>query len=215
MTERSKYHGHTAYARGSYWLVLTSCLALVLPASHAFAKAPRRGADGPGERRRGIEPAKPAPNKKVSRKLIKRVLPGEDCHLKGHKALVRTLLGWRNKSQLMSLELWGDTKRYRPGQKVFFFFRSPRRVYVTLFWIGPNGDVIIPMSNTRIKGNRNVRVWTGGIIVPPLGNERWVAVSTLEPIAMKCRMGEANWLKTIAKFKGMPHGVGRWQVHSQ
>lgn len=216
-------------------LLLTASVSLSLPpTAEAGAKRGRRGAaktkkgndggkrrsaDGPGDRRKGLDTPKPKPEDEAKRKkrekMVKRTITERGCHLRGLKKTRQTLLAWQNKSQLMSLEVWGDTKRYRPGQKVFFFFRSPRDVYVTLFWVGPNGDIIVPMSNTRIKGNRNVRIWTGGIIVPPLGRERWVAVSTLEPIPMSCIQSDAAWMRTIKKFKGIPHGVGRWQVHSQ
>ena len=147
--------------------------------------------------------------------MVKRRVSGRNCHLRGHHATRQALVAWRNRSQLMSLEVWGDTKRYRPGQKVYFFFRSPRDAYVTLFWIGPNGDIIVPLHNTRIPGGRDVRIWTGGIIVPPLGRERWVAVSALEKLPMRCGQGDKGWLDTVKAFQKLPHGVGRWEVHSR
>ncbi len=209
-------------------LPIIAALGLTLPGGVADAKGGRRGATktqkpgkrraatGPGERRKGIErPKRDKERGKDKRTLVKRQVTERGCHLRGHTRTRRSLLAWRNTSQLMNLEVWGDTKRYRPGQKVFFFFRSPRDVYVTLFWIGPNGDIVIPLSNTRIEANRDVRIWTGGIVVPPLGRERWVAVSALETMPMRCNQGDSNWLATIKAFKAIPHGVGRWEVHSQ
>lgn len=189
------------------------------PRRRAPGQAATRDLDGNREARprRTIERAPPPSKAELAQRetLDKRVVETPGCHLRGMQRLRQRLLEMRNRTQLMSLEVWGDTRMYRPGQKVLFYFRSPRAALVTLFWIGPNGDIIVPLANQRIAAERNVQIDTGGIVVPPLGQERWVAVSALEPIAIPCGRGEAAMLGAIDRFERIPHGVGRWEVHSE
>jgi hypothetical protein len=207
-------------------LALALALGLALPA--AAAAPPRRRAPGEaapsdpdGNRevrpRRSIEEAPPPSQAELAQRetLDRRVVATPGCHLRGMARLRERLLKMRNRTQLMSLEVWGDTRQYRPGQKVLFYFRSPRAALVTLFWIGPNGDIIVPLANQRIAAERNVQIDTGGIVVPPLGQERWVAVSALERVAIPCGRDEAALLGAIDRFERIPHGVGRWEVHSE
>ena len=136
------------------------------------------------------------------------------CAFHQAPALRKQLLALRNRSQLMGLEVWGDTRTYRHRQKVLFYFRSPKPTYVTLFWIGPKKGVVIPIMNERIPAHRNVMMDSGGIIVPPFGLERWVAISTLEPIPLGCHAGAVAVRKAVRRMVSLPHGVGRWQVTS-
>jgi hypothetical protein len=172
---------------------------------------------GEAQQRRGIEELPPpAPSEVEGREVMGEMtaLLDRTCRVGFYPAVLRRLLGLRNQSQLVDLEAWGDAANYRPNQKVFFFFRSPRAAYVTLFWIGPHDDMVIPVQNVRIPGQRNVKLHTGGIVVPPLGRERWVAVNTLEPIPIPCQGTEKQVMATLDRIEKIPHGVGRWEVFS-
>ena len=115
----------------------------------------------------------------------------------------------------MSLEVWGDSKKYIPGQRVYFFFRTPRSSFVTLFWLGPKADVVVPLRNVRIPPHRDVRIDSGGIIVPPLGREEWVAVNTLEPLHFSCLLGEQPVIRSLERLQRIPYGIGKWVVDSR
>jgi hypothetical protein len=180
----------------------------------------RRGPDPRGERstkRRGLDVAetlgKTARPTRLSRVKEMRVLMSR-CSLTGAQSLRVKLKSMQNKSQLMSLEVWGDSKKYRPGQRVLFFFRSPRPSFVTLFWLGPQSDVLMPLRNIRIPANQDVKIDSGGIIVPPLGRERWVAINTLERVRFPCYAGERAVLRQLDALDSLPHGVGHWVVDS-
>jgi hypothetical protein len=136
------------------------------------------------------------------------------CHFRGVYQLRRQLLALRNPGQILNLEVWGDSHLYRPRQKVFFLFRSPKPAYVTLFWLGPMGAVVVPIINVPLPANQNTRVDSGGIIVPPYGREQWVAISTLEPITLPCYAGESAMMSAIRQTKRIPHAVGKWEVVS-
>ncbi len=136
------------------------------------------------------------------------------CPIEDQPRLVAGLLALRNSDQLMSLEVWGDRQEYRPSQDVIYYLRSPRAVYVTLFWIGPRSDVFVPFDNLKVPGGRNVSVDADSVVVPPLGHERWVAVATLEPVHLPCREGERRWLELLARVRALPHAIGRWEVRS-
>ena len=90
---------------------------------------------------------------------------------------------------------------------------APRGAYVTLYWLGPDGYITVPLENVRVPGERNVTVDTGGIIVPPYGREQWVAIATLEPFPLGCS-GEAAMLANIQRRLKVAHGIGRWEVRS-
>jgi len=137
------------------------------------------------------------------------------CGIDDHKEFVKRLLALENQTQLMSLEVWGDTHEYTPYQRVYYYMRVPRAAYVTLFWIGPKLDVFVPFQNLRIPADRDVRIDPDSIVVPPLGREQWVAVATLEPLQLDCQVDEANHLGWLAKLDAIPHGVGRWEVRSK
>jgi hypothetical protein len=128
---------------------------------------------------------------------------------------VKALLELENPSDLMSLEVWGDSQDYLPYQSVYYFMRVPRAAYVTLFWIGPNQDIFVPFQNLRIPADRDVSVDPDSIIVPPLGREQWVAIATLEPLPLPCVVAEQRHLAWLRKVKSLPHGVGRWEVKSR
>ncbi len=164
-------------------------------------------------RRRGIDA--PKTRRVTATESMQRIKIGYGgCAFRRAPALRKRLLELRNRSQLMSLEVWGDTRMYRARQKVLFYFRSPMPSYVTLFWIGPKGAVVVPVVNEKIPAHRNVQMNSGGIIVPPFGLERWVAISTLEPIPLTCRTGTRGVRATLDRMVALPHGVGRWQVRS-
>lgn len=137
----------------------------------------------------------------------------EGCSVRGYGRLRKRLLGLENASQYMSLEVWGDMQDYGPYQKVLFHLRVPRGSYVTLYWIGPEGYITVPIENARIPPERDVTLDTGGIIVPPYGNEQWVAIATLEPMPLGC-LAEGVMLAALERRLKAVHGVGRWSVQS-
>lgn len=214
-------------------LALGLCLAL---GSAAWAlpprPGPRRGIDTPERdapaRRRGPEAAAgvsgttPDPNESpltidLTRDVLPRDFwrrPRDACQQAGWTSVRARLLALENDSELMSLELWGDLEAYGPGARVLFQMRSQRGAYVTLWWLGPGGQLVVPIENVRIPGERNVSIDTGGVIVPPFGNEQWVAIATLEPIPLGCA-SEAMMLGAIARRLAGPHAIGRWQVRSE
>lgn len=136
------------------------------------------------------------------------------CHVKDVARLRQRLLELHNTSEAMSLEVWGDTDSYRPHQKVLFHMRVPRAAYVTLYWLAPEGHVTVPLDNVRLPAERDVVIDSGGIIVPPLGREQWVAIATLEPFPVGCT-SEADLIAAVESRLATIHGVGRWEVRSQ
>lgn len=137
------------------------------------------------------------------------------CSLRRMPRLVARLLGLRQRHEVLSLEVWGDFRDYRDSQKVLFFARVPLQSYVTLFWIGPNGDIFVAFDNARLPAHRNVMLDPDAIIVPPLGHERWVAVATLEPVAFACGASEAAMIAYLDRVAALPHAIGRWEVFSK
>lgn len=210
-------------------LALTTLLCLTPPASAEppsrrppapeVAPVPgRRGAtesDRP-RRRPTVPSARPSASEVAARSTVQHLSTRNDpiCKVRG-KRLVNRLLAMRNRSQMMSLEVWGDKRIYHPFDEVFFFLRAPRPVHVSLFWIGPDDEVAIPLSNLRIPGHRDVKIDSGGIVVPPLGDEQWVAIATLEPLPLPCGAGEQAMLSALDRSAKIPRGVGRWTVRSR
>lgn len=137
------------------------------------------------------------------------------CAIEGHARFVKALLATQNQSDAMSLEVWGDAHEYVPFQEVIYYMRVPRAAYVTLFWIGPRQDIFVPFSNLRIPADRDVSVDPDSIVVPPLGREQWVALASLEPIPLPCRVPEREHLAWLERVRAIPHGVGRWEVRSK
>lgn len=137
------------------------------------------------------------------------------CGIDHHGKLVKALLALENESDLMSLEVWGDTHEYLPYQSVYYYMRVPRAAYVTLFWIGPKHDIFIPFQTLRVPADRDVRVDPDSIVVPPLGREQWVAVATLEPLPIDCWGSDEDHVRWVERLKKLPHGVGRWEVRSK
>jgi len=194
-----------------YWLVL------VLLVSHASFAAPPRPPEAP-ERKTVREPepspASTRPPDVEEEPLRIDLTPVTDgCSAKGYQQLRKRLLGLENASQYMSLEVWGDIQDYEPYQSVLFHLRVPRGSYVTLYWIGPDGYITVPIENARIPADRDVILDAGGIIVPPYGNEQWVAIATLEPMPLGC-VSDAGMLAALERRVKAVHGVGRWAVQS-
>lgn len=200
-------------------------VATLLAAPPRPEPGPRRGPDAgarrpsePAERtRKALEPSPPGPSLPLDVEEQPLVMSLRDrmseCHTNGWSKVRAKLLALQNTSQVMSLEIWGDREVYRPGDRVMFHMRSPRGVYVTLWWIGPEGHIVVAMDNARVPAERNVIVDTGGIVVPPLGREQWVAIATLEPVPLGCR-SETAMLMNIDRRVGLEHGIGRWDVLS-
>ena len=92
-------------------------------------------------------------------------------------------------------------------------FRGPKPSYVSLFWLGPQGAVVVPVINQKIPAHRDVRIDSGGIIVAPFGKERWVAINTTERIPISCESSQHAHMALFRMLK-TPHGVGHWTVQS-
>jgi len=173
------------------------------------------------DRRRAPEPSPPGPTSPLDveeRPLVIDLRARETvCSTRGSLRVRQRLLALENRSPLMSLELWGDKDVYQVLDEVVFHLRAARGSYVTLWWLGPDDHVLVVLDDVRVPGERNVTVETGGVIVPPLGAERWVAVATLEPVPMgpdACRSEDAM-LKHLERRLALEHGVGRWEVVSR
>jgi len=188
--------------------------------------APGRGKDGKGRRedperreRRDLEGGAAVVRSALELMRDEPMLELEwragGCGIDGHKRFVRALLAMENRSDLMSLEIWGDSHEYVPYQRVYYYMRVPRAAYVTMFWIGPEHDVFVPFQNLKVPADRDVKVDPDSIVVPPLGREQWVAVATLEPVTLTCWTDDAGHLAWVEKVKKLPHGVGRWEVRSK
>ncbi|PKN54501.1 MAG: hypothetical protein CVU56_26200 [Deltaproteobacteria bacterium HGW-Deltaproteobacteria-14] len=165
--------------------------------------------------RRPIEGARGAAAPVTGRELHIAPADAHGCPITGYRRLAERLTALENTSQLMSLEVWGDSHEYAPYQRVIYYLRSPRPVYVTLFWLGPVGDIYVPFSNLKIPANRDVSVDPDSVVVPPLGRERWVAVATLEPLPAPCLRSEPELLGVVAGLAAMPYAIGRWEVRSR
>ncbi|MCC6620298.1 MAG: hypothetical protein IT385_03535 [Deltaproteobacteria bacterium] len=169
-------------------------------------------------RRRAPEPSPAGPSLPldVEERPLRIDLRGREigCRAQGWERVRERLLGLENRSPLMSLELWGDKQVYEILDEVVFHLRAARGSYVSLWWLGPDGHVLVVLDNVRVPGERNVTIDTGGIIVPPLGVERWVGIATLEPVPVACRSEDAM-LRSIERRLAVEHGVGRWDVISR
>jgi hypothetical protein len=126
------------------------------------------------------------------------------CSIRRQPALVERLLSLENATQALNIEIWGDLRDYNDRQKVLFYMRAPLRMYVTLFWIGPGGEIFVPFDNIAIPDNRNTMVDPDAVIVPPLGHERWVAIATLEPVRLPCGAAESVMLGDGRPRHGAP-----------
>ena len=175
----------------------------------AEGRRARRGLDGTGSRVRSLD------------ELTREEKPlhvdwtSGGCSVENHYAFVKRLLALENKSDLMSLEIWGDSHEYEPYDRVIYYMRVPRAGYVTLFWIGPKNDVFVSFENLKVPADRDVSVNPDAIVVPPLGREQWVAIATLEPFDFPCFGDEKDQLAWVDRATKVPHGVGRWEVWSK
>ena len=177
----------------------------------------RRETDPRRRRRQPETPRAPSPEEIARREKTHQVsLIGQrGCQIAHEPRLVEQLLAARHDSQVLSLEVWGDLRNYGDGQKVLFYARTPFKMYLSLFWIGPQGDVFVPFHNLRLPAHRNTEIDADAVIVPPLGHERWVAFATLEPVTLACDGGEPSHIETVHTIQRLPHAVGRWEVWSK
>ncbi len=137
------------------------------------------------------------------------------CSVRRQPTFVKRLLSLRHTHPILSLEIWGDLRDYRDGQRVLFFARVPLRSYLTLFWIGPDGDVFVAFDNVPLPAHRDTMIDPDAVIVPPLGHERWVAIATLEPVPFTCGLSEAGLQGYLTRALALPHAIGRWEVFSK
>lgn len=182
----------------------------------------RPGGEGDDdERRPRREPHAPARPVRSAEELMReeRTLAidwqGGGCAIDGHTRFVGRLLALQNTSDMMSLEVWGDSQEYVPFDRVIYYLRVPRVAYVTMFWIGPRHDVFVSFENLRVPADRDVSVNPDAVVVPPLGREEWVGVATLEPFDFPCSGDEQEHLDWIERTTRAPHGIGRWEVTSR
>ena len=81
----------------------------------------------------------------------------------------------------MNLEVWGDSRSmYRVSG--FASSLEPANSYVTLFWLGPKADVVIPLRNIKIPAHQDVKIDSGESLFRLSRPGEWVAINTLEPL---------------------------------
>ena len=168
-------------------IALTLVLAMMVSVPTAFGDQVRRGADVDGtSRRRGVEQDRSARRpieggqgltakdleRKQTMKVITDLVPPR-CGVRRAPTFRRALLALQNPTERFNIELWGNERTYYVLDSIYYFLRSNRDAYVTMFWIGPEGSVFIPFTNLKIEANRNHKIDPKNIIVEPVGRERW------------------------------------------
>ena len=114
------------------------------------------------------------------------------------------------------LELWGNRQVFYVYDSIYYFLRSNRDAYVTMFWIGPEGSVFIPFSNVKIESERDHKLDPSNIIVEPVGLERWRAIATPTPHHLPCRATDAEFVAALKKLQNKhPWAAARWDVRSK
>ena len=190
----------------------------------------RRGADGgDGGRRRGVEQDRSTRRpieggdavsqqeleRKQKMKVITDLVPPR-CGVRRAPKFRRTLLALQNPTERFNIELWGNERTYYVLDPIYYFLRSNREAYVTMFWIGPEGSVFIPFTNLKIEANRNHKIDPKNIIVEPVGRERWRVIATPEPHLLPCTGdGEAFSIALRAIKSSGTWAAASWDVVSK
>ena len=178
--------------------------------------ATRRGEEGQDARhgRRGVDvppQAETLQNDKLREVVVTTPM---QCGSHDLGQLRAALLSLESPPSDFYLELWSDKQRYHLLDPVYYYVRSNRKAYVTLFWIGPDKGVFMPFMNIEIEPDRDHRLDPSNIIVEPVGREVWRAVATEEPQRFPCLGAEGDYLSELARVRTLPFAAARWEVTS-
>ncbi len=181
-------------------------------------EAPRRdGIDGERESRRGIEgssgPTAEEKRQKEQEKVINLQHPPL-CRVDQPSAFRDKLLSLPNPSDDFTIEVWGNNREFFVHDNIYYYMRANRTVYVSLFWIGPEGSIFIPFMNLKLEDNRNHKIDPSNIIVEPVGLERWRVIATTEPHHLPCVGTSQSFLRALENMQKRPYAVGTWDVWS-
>ena len=148
-------------------------------------------------------------------KVITDLVPPR-CGVRRAPTFRRALLALQNPTERFNIELWGNERTYYVLDSIYYFLRSNRDAYVTMFWIGPEGSVFIPFTNLKIEANRNHKIDPKNIIVEPVGRERWRVIATPEPHRLPCRAGDAEFAAALKRIKTSgAWAAATWDVQSK
>ena len=178
----------------------------------------RGGIDGDRVGRRGPEGSAQLSAEELRAKQQPRVInliSPPRCGLQTGGTFRRALEGLQSSNDRFNVEIWGNKSTFFVLDSIFYFLRSNRAAYVTMFWIGPRGSVFIPFSNLKIEADRDHKIDPRNIIVEPVGLERWRVVATLEPHAFPCRGSASDFVAALDRVRGGLWAAGRWDVWSK
>jgi hypothetical protein len=208
---------------------------LLLTATAAADRLPIRPAEEETTRRRGSENDRmtrrpphgggSADSKKLTEEEQRkksqtasfRITSLSRCGATKPKKFKSQLLALKNpNSDNFYIEVWGNKRTYYTLNEVFYFLRSNKDAYVTMFWIGPEGSVFIPFTNFKVEAHRDHKLDPQNIIVEPVGLEQWRVIATREPHRLPCRVSDEDWVRAIDAIKASgPWAAGRWDVRSK
>lgn len=211
--------------------ILSLALALLVTSADASDRTPaRRGDEADTSRRRGIEgdpldrrPIEddcPLTQEDIQRKQTTKVMnitSPPRCGAERAPRFKKLLLDLTNPdSTKFYLEMWGDRQIYFVYDPIYYYLRSNRTAYVTMFWIGPEGSVFIPFTNIRVEADRDHKLDPSNIIVEPVGLERWRAIATTEPHHLPCTASDEGFVSAIKGLQAKgPWAGARWDVMSK
>lgn len=178
--------------------------------------ASRRGEEGQDARHdrlriEALPEATPPPNDRLREVVVSTPMQCGSHDMEQFRAALLTL---ESPPSDFYLELWSDKQRYHLLDPVYYYVRSNRKAYVTLFWIGPDKGVFMPFMNVEIEPDRDHRLDPSNIIVEPVGREVWRAVATEEPQRFPCLGAEGDYLSELVRLRSLPFAAARWEVTS-
>lgn len=184
----------------------------------ALGDAPTRGPDAePHTARRGAEAApSPTPAQRTARQTTRELeidVPIQ-CGGTDMKSLRAELASMESPDDLFYVELWSDKQTYHVHDEVFYYVRTNRNAYATLFWMGPDDSVFMPFTNVPLEADRTHRLDPDNIIVEPTGREAWRLVVTIEPQRFPCTSDEPALQQELDRVRAGFHAVARWEVTS-
>jgi hypothetical protein len=215
-------------------LALLAAIFMAVPTASADRLPVRRGVEVDQSRRRGIDDGRVGrrpiegeqgktqvqkeqeTRRKQSTKVMNLVTPmkcGATASPKFKKFIIRMQ---SPDSSKFYLELWGNRQVFYVYDSIYYFLRSNRDAYVTMFWIGPEGSVFIPFSNVKIESERDHKLDPSNIIVEPVGLERWRAIATPTPHHLPCRATDVEFVAALKKLQSKHRwAAARWDVRSK
>ena len=214
-------------------LILITAAALLLPLSSS-ADQVRRGASESSARRGGIADDRSgrrpiegkgngggsttrADEQRKQTTRVVRVTTPSRCGARNASSFRSLLLGLKNpSSEDFYIEVWGNERVFYEYDPVYYFLRSNRDAYVTMFWIGPEGSVFVPFMNFKVEADRDHKLDPSNIIVQPVGFERWRVIATEQPHSLPCRTTDAGWVSAIRAIQSSVRwAAGHWDVQSK